>query len=171
MIFASRCSKYVASSPSERWPNPATQPDNTLPRAPARPERGSLSPLGIRHADHGRIGHSFVAGEHLLQVGGVDVLPTGVDDVLGSPDHLQKAVFVHSPEVAGAVEGPPGGIPPSQLLCQIIPAKVARHHAHRATHDFPTCPVGRTRSCASRMRRSTLGAGDGAERRWRATGC
>ena len=57
----------------------------------------------VRHADHGALGDRRVRGQHLLHAAGGQPVPGHVDHVVGAAHHVQVAVVVDQPSVAGQV--------------------------------------------------------------------
>ena len=60
-----------------------------------------LSPLRVRHTDHGAVDDVGMAQQHGLDLDRVDVLAARLDHVLGPVDEVQEPVLVHAHDVAG----------------------------------------------------------------------
>ena len=73
------------------------------PRACGRQHEGlhGLVADRIGHADDRGLGDARVACQHVLQLGGGDVLPRPLDHVHLAVDEEEPAVLVHVPLVAG----------------------------------------------------------------------
>jgi hypothetical protein len=91
-----------------------------------------LAPGGIGQAEHGGLADARMGEQHLLDLGGVDVLPTADDHVLQSPGDRQVAATVEGADVAGAqptfrVDGFP---------CAVRHVEVAEHRLVATGADF-----------------------------------
>lgn len=64
---------------------------------------GHLAEHGVGLAGHRRLGHAGHPGEHLLHLGGMDVLAAADDQLLGAPRDAESSGRVQAAEVAGAV--------------------------------------------------------------------
>ena len=64
----------------------------------------SFAGTGIGHADDRNVGNLGVSVQHVLHLGGRDVLGVTNDDILQSPRDPDVAGRQHQPEVAGAEE-------------------------------------------------------------------
>ena len=62
--------------------------------------RRQLAPAIVRHAHHNCLGDGGVVAQHRLDLGGIDVLPAGDDEILGTPLDGVKAFGVHGDEVS-----------------------------------------------------------------------
>src|SRR3989440_9158485 len=62
---------------------------------------GGLAPFRVVDADHRRLGDARAVGEHVLELGGVDVLAARDDHVLGAADDPVETVLVQARLVAG----------------------------------------------------------------------
>ena len=61
-----------------------------------------LTGVGMGHADHGDLGDAGMRGDHVLDLGRVDVEARHDDQVLGPVDEVEVAVVVDGGDVAGA---------------------------------------------------------------------
>jgi hypothetical protein len=62
---------------------------------------GVSAPLLVPGADHGDVRDRRVSGQHVLDLGAVDVLPARDDHVLLAVDDVQEAFVVGADQVAG----------------------------------------------------------------------
>ncbi|MCP9977519.1 hypothetical protein LUX32_07590 [Actinomadura madurae] len=89
-------------------------------------ERGdALSPLEVRDSRDSALEHRFVAHEHLLDLGGRDVLTAPDDRVVGAAPHEEEAGLV---EVAAIARGEPAvGVDDAACL-QVLPRDLRPAH-------------------------------------------
>src|SRR5436309_6651116 len=60
-----------------------------------------LAPFRVVDADHRRLGDARAVGEHVLELGGVDVLAARDDHVPGAADDPVETVLVQARQVSG----------------------------------------------------------------------
>src|SRR5450759_5738689 len=61
----------------------------------------TLTPSRVGNGDDGRLEHSGMGHDFVLQFHRRDPLPTGLDDVLGAVADLHKALLVQPTDIAG----------------------------------------------------------------------
>ena len=61
----------------------------------------SLAPARVRHAEDARLGHGRMCQQHRLDLGRIDVLAAGDDQVVAPVDDVQVALGVEVAQVAG----------------------------------------------------------------------
>ena len=91
-----------SSSAAARAPIAAARPPTTS-AAGLEDDGGDdlLAPLGVGHADHGRLGDGRVGDEHVLDLAGREVLGAADDDVVEAALEEQVAVVVDVAAVVG----------------------------------------------------------------------
>ena len=94
---------------------------------------GDSPHLSLGHADHGDVGDRRVAHQHVLHLGGIDVLAPGHDHVLDPVVDVEVAVGVEVADVAGTE--PPVLVDRLARRLRVVP--VALHHLLAAHEDLP----------------------------------
>ena len=61
----------------------------------------TFTPLGVGHTDHRDVGDPRMLREHVLDLGGIDVLATRDDHVLHTIVEIQEAILVAVARVTG----------------------------------------------------------------------
>src|SRR2546421_2335543 len=113
------------------------------PRPNLDPGHDLLAEAGVRHADHLDVADVRMAVQELLDLPGVDVLPTPDDHVLDATHDADVAVAVHRGHVAGV--HPPFLV--DDLVGALAVVPVADHHRVAASEQFARgvareCPGG-----------------------------
>ena len=103
-----RCAAGTCTPPPAPWRTRAARPAWRV--APGLERHGGadlLAEVGVRDADHRRLGDGRVLVEHLLDLPRVDVVAAPDDQVLLPVDDVVVAVVVHPGQVAGAEPAAP----------------------------------------------------------------
>ena len=116
-----------------------------------------LAPALVGHADDRSLHDLRAVGQHVLELGRVDVLAAGDDHVLRAADDPVEALLVLAREVAGLEPA----VCESAALCGVLP--VAAHHVGRAHPDLADLPDTTSRPSSPTSRISQWIAGLPAE--------
>ena len=119
-----------------------------------------FAPFLVRHTEYDGLGDRGMGLERRLDLHRIDVLPAGLDQLLGraASPVPEIAVAIESTVVAGMVPGVAEGC---RRFVGAIPATV--EHARSGTTISPVSPVGRGRSLSSTTATEIMRTGRPAE--------